>query len=101
MRDLLEQGIKSVILSPRGIEYPIRHPVHCDPYPEGVTTSQLNPGVYDRSVQLKVNVAKMLDFLGCDPKPKPKVRPIHRRWITREQYERQVALNPTVSTMLL
>lgn len=104
IRDLIEKGVESLTLAPNGIEYTTgRRPIffgsinyqnHTDKYPEGVTAEGQH--------SVEVNAQKMLNFLGSDPKPEPqKKKPIHRRWMTPEQYKRKKALNPTISTILL
>ena len=112
MRDLLEKNVTSCTLTPRGIEYytfcritqafgGTGATAHTDPYPDGVTAKQIDPLIYDQSVRLDVDVEKMHNFLGSDPKPvKPKPKTHHRTWMTPEQYERQKALNPTLGTIL-
>ena len=102
MQDLEEKGIKSVNLTPTGIKYTtgrislfgnIGHKEHTDPYPEGITATGRH--------SVEINVTKMHKKLGSDPKPEPKQpKPIHRNWITPEQYERQKALNPTLGNIL-
>ena len=107
MRELLEKGVNSCTLTPRGIEYQVVRKLmrfftgktHIDPYPNGVTADRVNRNIYDRSCCLDVDVQKMHDWLGSDPKPKPK--PLHRRWMTPEQYEASKHKKPTLSTMLL
>ena len=104
MRDLIEQGVKSVTLTPKGIEYTtgrysifvgsIGYQHHTDEYPESVTATGNH--------SMKVNTQKMHEFLGSDPKPDPpKPKAIRRTWMTPEQYERQKAENPTLGTSLL
>ena len=103
MRDLEEQGVKGVTLTPDGIKYTtgrisifvgsIGYQHHETPYPEGVTATGKD--------SIEVNVKAMHEMLGSYPKPpQPKPKPIHRRWVTPEQYERQKALTPTVGSML-
>ena len=103
MRDLEEKGVKSVNLTAKGIEYStgrislfigsIGYQQHTHPYPEGITATGKH--------SVEVNVTKMHEILGSDPKPEPKQpKPIHRKWITPEEHERQKALNPTLSTIL-
>ncbi|MXV73456.1 hypothetical protein F4Z99_04155 [Candidatus Poribacteria bacterium] len=104
IRDLIEKGVESITLTPRGIEYTtgrrlllignIGYRHHSEEYPEGVTATGQH--------SVEVNTHKMLKFLGSDPKPSPQEpEPVRRRWITPEQYEKQKALNPTISTILL
>ena len=103
MRDLLEKGVKSVTLTPKGLEYTtgrislfvgnIGFQRHFDEYPEGITATGQH--------SVEVNVAKMHDYLGSDPKPEPKKpKGFRRTWMTPEEYERQKALNPTLYTSM-
>ena len=109
MRDLLEIGVKSCTLTPKGIEYythvgyfDSNSIPHCDQYPKGVIAERINPRIYDQSCRLKVNVKKMHEFLGSDPiPPRPTAKPIHRGWMTPEQYERTKQENPTLATSIL
>ena len=103
MRDLREQGVKSVTLTPKGIHYTtgrvsifvgnINYQHHEEAYPDGVTATGKH--------SVEVDTKRMHKMLGSYAKPpKAEQKPIHRRWMTPEQYERQKALHPTVGSML-
>ena len=103
MRDLQELGVKSIMLTPDGIQYTtgrtsiflgnINYQHHEALYPEGVTATGYH--------SVEVNVKAMHKMLGSYPKlPRSKPKPIHQTWITPEEYERQKNLNPTVGSML-
>ena len=102
MRELREQGVRSVNLTPKGIEYTtgrmsifvgnIGYQRHEEPYPKGVTATGRH------SVEVNTKIHKSL---GSHPKPpKTEPKPIHRTWMTPEQYERQKNLNPTLGSIL-
>ena len=104
MRDLIEQGVNSVNLTPIGMKYTtgrislyfgsIGYQHHTDKYPPGVTATGKH--------SMEVNTEKMHELLGSDPKQiPPKPKPFHRTWMTPEEYQRQKAENPTIGTILL
>ena len=100
IRDLKDQGAKNLKLTPKGLEYTtgrisifvgnISYQHHEEPYPDGVTATGYH--------SVEVNIKGMIKILGTYPRPTvPKPKPIHRTWMTQEEYE---ALNPTIGSML-
>ena len=107
LRDLAEQGVKTVTFTKKGIEYQqgrmslyvgsIGFSRKTMEYPEGVTCEGRTDDGRDRLEDIKTSIWK--EF-GAHPKPEPpKPKGFHRTWMTPEQYERQKAENPTLSTM--